>query len=148
MAGSPELLEERRRAARAVGNALGQKGPSQPLIRLEGVTKRFGPLLANDDVSFDIPADRVIGLLGENGAGKTTAMNVLAGLYLPERGRILINGEPLPLGSPRSSVAAGIGMVHQQFKLVETLTAFENVSLGLHRGRLLQRLAPTTGSTR
>jgi simple sugar transport system ATP-binding protein len=105
------------------------------------VTKRFGPLLANDDVSFDIPTGRVVGLLGENGAGKTTAMNVLAGLYLPERGRILIEGEPLQLGSPRASVAAGIGMVHQQFKLVETLTGFENISLGLHRGRLLQPTA-------
>ena len=102
------------------------------------MTKRFGPLLANDDVSFDIPAGLVVGLLGENGAGKTTAMNVLAGLYLPERGRVLIEGEPLPLGSPRASVAAGIGMVHQQFRLVETLTGFENISLGLHRGRLLQ----------
>jgi len=138
LARSPELLDEEQRAQRTGGNPFGQKGRGQPLIRLEGVTKRFGPLLANDDVSFDIPADRVIGLLGENGAGKTTAMNVLAGLYLPERGRILLDGEPLPLGSPRASVAAGIGMVHQQFRLVETLTAFENVSLGLHRGRLLQ----------
>jgi simple sugar transport system ATP-binding protein len=102
------------------------------------VTKRFGPLLANDDVGFDIPAGRIVGLLGENGAGKTTAMNVLAGLYLPERGRVVIDQQPLPLGSPRASVAAGIGMVHQQFRLVETLSGFENISLGLHRGRLFQ----------
>jgi general nucleoside transport system ATP-binding protein len=138
LAGSPELLDQGQRAEQTVGNALGQASDERPLVRLEGVTKRFGPLLANDDVSFDIPAGRVVGLLGENGAGKTTAMNVLAGLYLPERGRILIEEEPLLLGSPRASVAAGIGMVHQQFKLVETLSAFENVSLGLHRGRLLQ----------
>jgi general nucleoside transport system ATP-binding protein len=138
LAKSPELLHEKRRAGRAVGDPTPHTGTSRPLIRLEGISKRFGPLLANDDVSFDIPAGRVVGLLGENGAGKTTAMNVLAGLYLPERGRILIDGEPLPLGSPRASVAAGIGMVHQQFKLVEALSAFENVSLGVHRGRLLQ----------
>jgi general nucleoside transport system ATP-binding protein len=138
LARSPELLDQGRLAERAVADPLGQLDPSPPLIRLEGVTKRFGALLANDDVSFDLPAGRVTGLLGENGAGKTTAMNVLAGLYLPERGRILVEGGPLPLGSPRASVAAGIGMVHQQFKLVETLTAFENISLGLHRGRLLQ----------
>ena len=68
MARPPELLDEEQRAQRTGGNAFGQKGRGQPLIRLEGVTKRFGPLLANDDVSFDIPADRVIGLLGENGA--------------------------------------------------------------------------------
>ncbi len=138
MARSPELLDEGQQAQRAGGSTLGHASERPPLVRLEGVTKRFGPLLANDDVSFDIPAGLVVGLLGENGAGKTTAMNVLAGLYLPERGRVLIEGEPLPLGSPRASVAAGIGMVHQQFRLVETLTGFENISLGLHRGRLLQ----------
>ena len=138
MARSPELLDEGQQAQRAGGSTLGHVSERPPLVRLEGVTKRFGPLLANDDVCFDIPAGRVVGLLGENGAGKTTAMNVLAGLYLPEHGRVLIEGEPLPLGSPRASVAAGIGMVHQQFRLVETLTGFENISLGLHRGRLLQ----------
>ena len=73
----------------------------------------------------------MLGLVGENGAGKTTAMNVLAGLYLPDRGAVSIAGTPLRLGSPKASVAAGIGMVHQQFKLVETLTGFENLSLAL-----------------
>ncbi len=138
MARFPELVDEGRGTRRALGSTLGEAGGEPSLVRLEGVTKRFGALLANDDVSFDIPAGQVLGLLGENGAGKTTAMNVLAGLYLPERGRVLIEGEPLSLGSPRAAVAAGIGMVHQQFRLVETLTAFENISLGLHRGRLLQ----------
>jgi general nucleoside transport system ATP-binding protein len=137
LAKSPELLDERRQAALA-GPVPGQTREPEPLVRLEGLTKRFGPLLANDAVSFDICAGQVVGLLGENGAGKTTAMNVLAGLYLPERGRVLIDGEPLSLGSPRASVAAGVGMVHQQFKLVETLTGLENISLGLHRGHLLQ----------
>jgi ABC-type uncharacterized transport system ATPase subunit len=114
LAKSPELLDERRQAALA-GPVPGQTREPEPLVRLEGLTKRFGPLLANDAVSFDICAGQVVGLLGENGAGKTTAMNVLAGLYLPERGRVLIDGEPLSLGSPRASVAAGVGMVHQQF---------------------------------
>lgn len=89
-------------------------------------------------MSFDIPAGRIVALLGENGAGKTTAMNVLAGLYLPDRGRVQVDGEPLRLGTPRASLNAGIGMVHQQFKLVETLTGFENISLALHRGRFRQ----------
>jgi ABC-type uncharacterized transport system ATPase subunit len=102
------------------------------------VSKRFGALAANDDVTLAIPSGRVLGLVGENGAGKTTAMNVLAGLYLPERGAVVVDGKPLELGSPRASVAAGIGMVHQQFKLVETLTGFENVSLALDRGRFFQ----------
>jgi simple sugar transport system ATP-binding protein len=107
-------------------------------VEVEGVAKRFGALLANDDVSFTIPAGRVLGLVGENGAGKTTVMNVLAGLYLPDRGAVTVAGVPLRLGSPKTSVAAGIGMVHQQFKLVETLTGFENLSLARDRGRLIQ----------
>ena len=77
-------------------------------------------------------------LLGENGAGKTTAMNVLAGLYMPDRGQVLVDGAPLRLGTPSASRDVGVGMVHQQFKLVETLTGFENISLALHRGRFRQ----------
>jgi general nucleoside transport system ATP-binding protein len=115
-------------------SAAGQPGA----VRIEGVTKRFGALLANDDVSFTIPAGRVLGLVGENGAGKTTVMNVLAGLYLPDQGAVGIGDAPLRLGSPKASVTAGIGMVHQQFKLVETLTGLENLSLAQDRGRLLQ----------
>jgi general nucleoside transport system ATP-binding protein len=107
-------------------------------VRIEGLTKRFGSLLANDGVSFEIPAGRVLGLVGENGAGKTTVMNALAGLYLPDGGTVGIAGVPLRLGSPKASVAAGIGMVHQQFKLVETLSGLENLSLARDRGRLLQ----------
>jgi general nucleoside transport system ATP-binding protein len=121
-------------ARRSLGAQAGQPGT----VRIEGLTKRFGALLANDEVSFDIPAGRVLGLVGENGAGKTTAMNVLAGLYLPDRGAVSIGGVPLRLGSPKASVGAGIGMVHQQLKLVETLTGSENLSLARDRGRLLQ----------
>jgi general nucleoside transport system ATP-binding protein len=112
-------------------------------LRIQSVRKRFGALLANDDVSFTIPAGRVLGLVGENGAGKTTVMNVLAGIYLPDSGSISIAGAPIRLGSPRASVAAGIGMVHQQFKLVETLTGWENLSLARDRGRVLQSSKPS-----
>ncbi len=125
-----------------IPEAVDPVGPGRPLVRIEGVCKSFGSLLANDDVTIDIPAGKVLALVGENGAGKTTAMNVLAGVYLPDRGRIFTAGQALRLGSPKASVAAGIGMVHQQFKLVETLTGFENVSLALHRGRLLQPKVP------
>jgi len=109
---------------------------------MEGVTKRFGSFLANHDVTIDIPAGAVVGLVGENGAGKTTAMNILAGLYLPDRGRIVVDGRLLRPGSPRDSVAGGIGMVHQQFKLVETLSGFENISLAVDGGRFLQPASP------
>jgi ABC-type uncharacterized transport system ATPase subunit len=141
LARSPDLIDRGRPQPVALARA-GPAAPGPPLVRIEGVTKRFGPLLANDNVTFDIPAGKVLGLLGENGAGKTTAMNVLAGLYLPDRGRILADGAPLRPGSPKAAVDARIGMVHQQFKLVETLTAFENLSLALDRGRFLQPTAP------
>ena len=121
---------------------MGERAAARPLVRIAGVSKRFGALAANDQVSLDVPAGRILGLVGENGAGKTTVMNVLAGIYLPESGRIEVDGRGLRLGEPRASVAAGIGMVHQQFKLVETLTGFENVSLAVDAGRFRQPAAP------
>jgi len=111
----------------------------EPLARLERVSKRFGHAVANDEVSLSVPAGKVVALVGENGAGKTTAMNLLAGLYLPDSGRIYVRGQVLRAGSPRESVRAGIGMVHQHFKLVETMTGLENISLAMDRGRMLRR---------
>ncbi|WAC25618.1 ATP-binding cassette domain-containing protein [Ancylobacter sp. SL191] len=116
----------------------GVEPPAAAFLRVRGVTKRFGALLANDDVSFDVAAGEVVALLGENGAGKSTAMSVLCGLYRPDSGAVELDGVPLELGSPRAAARAGIGMVHQQFKLVEALTAFENLSLALDTGRFLQ----------
>ncbi|MEO1019062.1 MAG: ATP-binding cassette domain-containing protein [Pseudomonadota bacterium] len=100
-----------------------------PLVALKGISKSFGELTANDDVSFDIPHGAILGLLGENGAGKTTVMSALAGLYLPDRGTIRVEGELLETGSPRLAVAAGMGMVHQQFRLVDRLSGYENCLL-------------------
>jgi simple sugar transport system ATP-binding protein len=119
-------------------SATGSRPAARPFLRIRGVTKRFGALLANDDVSFDVAPGEVVALLGENGAGKSTAMSVLCGLYRPDAGAVELDGMTLELGSPRASARAGIGMVHQQFKLVEALTAFENLSLALDTGRLLQ----------
>jgi ABC-type uncharacterized transport system ATPase subunit len=102
---------------------------------MRGITKRFPGVVANDHVDFEAAAGEVHALLGENGAGKTTLMNVLAGLYRPDEGEILIHGEPVEFHSPRDAIAAGIGMVHQHFRLVETLTVADNLMLGTRTPR-------------
>ncbi|MFG5382056.1 ABC transporter ATP-binding protein [Yoonia sp. R2-816] len=106
-------------------------------IELRGITKRFGPVTANEDVNLTIKAGEVLGLLGENGAGKSTLMNVLCGLYSPTAGEILIDGTPLTFDGPGEAIRAGIGMVHQHFMLVPVFTVTENVVLGVEpTGRL------------
>ena len=100
-------------------------------LKMQGITKRFPGVLSNDNVTIEIKAGEVLALLGENGAGKTTLMNVLYGLYQPEEGQILINGKPVSITSPRQAIDLGIGMVHQHFMLVPTLTVTENIALGL-----------------
>ena len=100
-------------------------------LRMEGITKHFPGVLANDRISLDCRRGEVLGLLGENGAGKTTLMNILYGLYQPDSGQIFIDGEQVRIESPAKAINLGIGMVHQHFKLVEALTALENVILGI-----------------
>ncbi len=100
-------------------------------LELRGITKRYGPLVANDGISLSVAPGQVHALLGENGAGKTTLMNVLYGLTQPDEGEILIDGKPAKFGSPRDAIAAGIGMVHQHFMLVPVFTVAENVTLGI-----------------
>ena len=109
-----------------------------PLIRLEGLTKGFGPVQANRDISLDFHAGRIKSLLGENGAGKSTLMGILAGRLRPDRGRILIDGRPCRFASARDAIREGIGMVYQHFMLVDAMTVAENVFLG-HPGGLLVR---------
>ncbi len=108
----------------------GGEGAAPPVLRLSGVTKRFGPLLANDAISFDLARGEVIALLGENGAGKTTLMNILFGHYVADEGAVEVFGKPLPPGDPRAALEAGIGMVHQHFTLAENMTVLENIALG------------------
>ncbi len=108
--------------------------PPTPMLEMRGITKRFPGVLANDNVSFDVAGGEVHTLLGENGAGKSTLMKILFGLYQADEGEILFNGEPLTVSSPSAAIEAGIGMIHQHFMLVPTLTVTENVALGLHDG--------------
>jgi simple sugar transport system ATP-binding protein len=105
------------------------------LISLRHIHKRFGAVTALDDVSLDIGTGEVLALVGENGAGKSTLMNVLYGLYQADAGEILVDGKPVRLRSPKDAIARGIGMVHQHFMLVPTLTVAENVVLGREPSR-------------
>jgi simple sugar transport system ATP-binding protein len=101
-----------------------------PAVRLEGITKRFGDVVANDAVDFTLKAGSIHALLGENGSGKTTLMSVLYGLYGKDAGTVVVDGEPRAFDSPRDAMDAGIGMIHQHFQLVEPMTVLQNVVLG------------------
>jgi simple sugar transport system ATP-binding protein len=102
-------------------------------LELRGITKRFGPLVANDGISLSVAPGQVHALLGENGAGKSTLMNVLYGLMQPDEGEIVVSGKPVTFNSPKDAIAAGIGMVHQHFMLVPVFTVAENVTLGIEQ---------------
>ena len=103
--------------------------------QLRGIVKRFPGVLANDHVDFDVRAGEIHALLGENGAGKSTLMKILYGLYQQDEGEIRLNGEPVTINSPSNAIRLGIGMIHQHFMLVPTLTVAENVALGLPSSR-------------
>ena len=105
------------------------------LMEMTGISKRFPGVLANDRVDFDVRAGEVHALLGENGAGKSTLMKVLYGMYEPDQGEIRLNGKPVSINSPTDAIDLGIGMIHQHFMLVESLTVAENVALGLPSSR-------------
>jgi simple sugar transport system ATP-binding protein len=106
-----------------------------PMLEMKGITKRFPGVVANDRVDFDVYPGEVHTLLGENGAGKSTLMKILYGLYQADEGEILLNGAPVEIHSPTDAIALNVGMIHQHFMLVETLTVAENVALGLESSR-------------
>jgi general nucleoside transport system ATP-binding protein len=114
-----------------------------PALELRHITKRFGSLVANDAIDFELRRGEIHALLGENGAGKSTLMNVLYGLHQPDEGEILLDGEPVQIGSPRQAIGLRIGMVHQHFMLVPVMTVAENLVLGSepHKGPLLDYAA-------
>lgn len=100
------------------------------ILEMKAITKRFGTLLANDHVNFNLKAGEIHALLGENGAGKTTLMNILYGIYKADEGKIYYKGNELHLESPKDAINIGIGMVHQHFMLVPAMTVLENIILG------------------
>ena len=103
-------------------------------IRLVGVTKTFGSIVANKDVNMTVYRGEILAILGENGSGKTTLMNMIAGIYYPDEGQIFIDGKEVVISSPNDAFAHGIGMIHQHFKLVDVFTATENIVLGYNDG--------------
>ena len=110
-------------------------------IELKNITKRFGKVTANDKVCLSVRKGEILSVLGENGSGKTTLMNMISGIYYPDEGQIFVNGKEVTIRSPKDSFALGIGMIHQHFKLVDVLTAAENIILGLSGREILDMKA-------
>ncbi len=104
--------------------------PGEVILEMRGITKRFPGVLANDHIDFNIRAGEIHAILGENGAGKTTLMNILYGLYQPDEGEIYIRGKRVKIRSPKDAIRLGIGMVHQHFMLIPSMTVAENVAIG------------------
>jgi general nucleoside transport system ATP-binding protein len=120
----------------AIDAGAGREG-APPLVALEGITKRFPGVVANDHVDLELRAGEIHALIGENGAGKSTLMRILYGMYGADEGRILVRGEEIKIASPRVAISLGIGMVHQHFVLVDPFTVTENVILGDEGERIL-----------
>src|SRR6266436_2933900 len=104
------------------------------MLELRNITKHFGAVLANDRVSFKVEPGTIHAIVGENGAGKSTAMRIAYGFYTADSGDIVINGQVRDIRTPHDAIALGVGMVHQHFMLVETMTVAENIVLGAEPG--------------
>ncbi|MBR3791911.1 MAG: ATP-binding cassette domain-containing protein, partial [Clostridia bacterium] len=102
-----------------------------PAIELKNITKTFGSVIANKNVSLTVNKGEILSILGENGSGKTTLMNMISGIYFPDEGQIFIDGEEVVISSPKDAFDYKIGMIHQHFKLVDLFSATENIVLGL-----------------
>ena len=105
------------------------------IVEIRNLTKTFGEVVANNKVRLDLRQGEILALLGENGSGKTTLMNMLSGIYQPDSGDIFINGEKVVIHSPEEAKRLGIGMVHQHFKLIDSLSAADNIWMGAEKKR-------------
>src|SRR5262245_39857790 len=112
---------------------------AQAAIQLIGINKSFGPVRANRDINLEVERGTIHGIIGENGAGKSTLMSILYGFYQADSGEIRVGGKPASIKTPNDAIAAGIGMVHQHFMLVENFTVIENVILGAEGEPLLNK---------
>ena len=112
---------------------------AQPYIKLTNICKRFGSVQANKDVCHEVDKGEILALLGENGSGKSTLVNMLSGIYTPDSGEIEIGGKKVVFHSPKDAIKAGIGMIHQHFKLIDVLTAGENIIIGQEQGLFLSQ---------
>jgi len=125
----------------------GRQDTAAPAIELRGISKAFGPVQANKDISINVAHGTIHGIIGENGAGKSTLMSILYGFYKADAGEIIINGNPTQIPNSQAAIAAGIGMVFQHFKLVENFTVLENVVLGAEDGPMLKSSLSKARST-
>ena len=105
-------------------------------IEMRGITKTFGSVVANNNINLSVRPGEILALLGENGSGKTTLMNMLSGIYKPDKGSIFIDGKEVTISSPEDSKRLGIGMVHQHFKLVDVFSAADNIWMGKEKAGL------------
>lgn len=110
---------------------------AEHIVEMNGITKRFSNIIANDNIDFCLHKGEIHALLGENGAGKTTLMNILYGLYKPDSGNIYIDGNRVNMRSPRDAIRLGIGMLHQHFKLIPSQTVLENIAISLNTNKFL-----------
>lgn len=110
-----------------------------PYISMRGITKTFGKVVANNNINLEVNSGEIHALLGENGAGKSTLMNILSGIYIPDRGSIFISGSEVKFSSPKDAIDSKIGMIHQHFKLVEVMTSLENIMLGQKTGFFMSK---------
>ena len=116
----------------------GRQAAAAPAIELRGISKAFGPVQANRDISIRVMPGTIHGIIGENGAGKSTLMSILYGFYKADAGEILIHGREAKITDSQAAIRAGIGMVFQHFKLVQNFTVLENVILGVEEGAMLR----------
>ena len=108
-------------------------------IECKKITKTFGSVVANDQIDLKVKKGEILALLGENRSGKTTLMNMLSGIYHPDSGEILVNGQTVAINSPVDAMHLGIGMIHQHFKLVESFRAMDNIVIGTKGKRLTDK---------